>query len=288
MKSYLFTTLMLLSSIAFAGGPTQGDKTENGNGPLQDHTCQGGHNCNGGAAGGNANAGAIAGANASAGASASNETNVLVGQSTSVDVGVGIKNENTNLNSDFNSNTNVAYGGRGGEGGDAYAKGGDANQSQGQVQGQHQGQSQGVYGSGNSSSYSGAYNDGNNSSQSISIVNNEAAYRKNTPSIGAPAIFASGACTGAGWSFGGSGPGYGMGVGASKTDPQCQVRENARILAGLDAKLAIDYLCKNALLDVGATLGDTCKYTAPEPPVVLPPVADPEPPVVIIDSKVKG
>lgn len=288
MKSYLFVSLMLLSGLAFAGGPVQGDKTENGNGPLQDHTCQGGHNCNGGSGDVTAVSGAIAGAQANAGAIASNTNLVAVGQETNVGVAVGVKNENVNLNSDFNSNTNVAYGGRGGDGGDAYAKGGDANQSQGQSSYQSQGQSQSVSNSGNSGSYSSAYNDGNNSLQSTNINFEAAQYRKNTPSIGAPSVYASGACTGAGWSFGGSGPGYGAGVGATKNDRQCQARENARILSAMDANLALLYLCATPELDIGKVLGTACK---PADPVIVTPQPEPpksEVPVVVIDDKVKG
>jgi hypothetical protein len=65
-------------------------------------------------------------------------------------------------------------------------------------------------------------------------------------------------------------------LGGAKQDVQCQVRENARILAGLDAGMAIDYLCKNTKVDIGEVLGAACKYTAP---VVVQPIA-PEPPVV--------
>lgn len=264
--------LGLLGAFAFANIAIASES-----GPKQDHTCQGGHNCNGGAGGGDAsaNAGAVsvAGANASAGASALNSTQVSVGQNTSV--GVGVKNENTNLNSDFNSNTNVAHGGRGG----------DANQIQGQHQGQSQGQQQGQ------SQNASANNEGN--SQTVNFSSPDSVELRQTVSSYAPPIYSSNACT-LGGSFGGSNLLGSISIGGTKIDKSCAARENARIIAGMGfSELALVYLCKNAEVDVGETLGELCKVpeappvVTPLPPVVTP-LPEPEPPVVVVDEKVKG
>jgi hypothetical protein len=302
MKSYLFIAMLFMSGLAFAGGLVQGDKTENGNGPLQDHTCQGGNNCNTGASGGTtAVSGAIANADASAtaGAIAQNTNNIAVGQETNIGVAVGVSNENVNLNSDYNSNTNLAYGGKGGDGGSAYAAGGDAEQKQGQEQsqGQNQGQSQSVSNSGNSANYNSQSNSGNNSNQSTSLnfesTGEARHYNKygNNVSAYAPAIYSSSACTAGGLSGAVSGFGAGVSLGGAKQDPQCQVRENARILASLDANLALLYLCANPTVDVGKVLGSACKPA--DPIIVLPPQPEPpkpevKPEIPVIDSKVKG
>jgi hypothetical protein len=194
-----------------------------------------------------------------------------------------VKNENTNLNSDFNSNTNVAYGGRGGDGGNAFAAGGKAEQSQGQHQGQHQGQSQGQ------SQNASANNEGN--SQTVNFSSPDSVELRQTVSSYAPPIYSSNACT-LGGSFGGSNLLGSISIGGTKIDKSCAARENARIIAGMGfSELALVYLCKNAQVDVGETLGELCKV--PEaPPVVLPPVVTPLPPVVpdvpVLDEKVKG
>jgi hypothetical protein len=88
-----------------------------------------------------------------------------------------------------------------------------------------------------------------------------------------------------------SGFGAGVSLGGAKQDPQCQVRENARILASLDANLALLYLCANPTVDVGKVLGSACKPS--DPVIVLPPQPElpkPEvkPEIPVVDSKVKG
>jgi hypothetical protein len=280
MRALLLLALFALSATAQA---TNNHNNEGG--------CRG--NCEQ-PSGGDATAGAIADADANA--------TSISGAIAAVDVDV--KNSNTNVvgvsndNRDYNSNTNVAYGGKGGDGGNAYASGGDAyakggnaeqdqRQSQGQSQGQLQGQSQ-------SSDNSNSSN--NSSSQSTSLTfesTGEAAhYNKygNNVSAYAPAIYSSSACTGGGVSAGAAGMGFGVSVGGAKQDIQCQVRENARILSGLDPALAIMYLCQNDKVDVGAVLGAACKYT---PPVVLPqpdpqPETKPEQPIEVVTDDVKG
>jgi hypothetical protein len=286
MKSYLSIVILLLSGVAFAGGPVQGDKTENGNGPLQDHTCQGGHNCNsGGSGGGDATAGAIAGAEANSTAVSTSLSSASV----------------ANINQVSNDSSSTAYGGDA----RASAQGGSAEQQQGQSQNQYiedSGNSSsfsGVSNSGNSSNYNSQSqsNSGNNASQSTSLnfesTGNARHYNKygNNVSAYAPAIYSSSACTAGGLSGGVSGFGAGVSLGGAKQDPQCQVRENARILASLDASLALMYLCANLTVDVGKVLGSACKPA--DPIIVLPPQPEPpkpevKPEIPVIDDKVKG
>lgn len=217
-----------------------------------------------------ADATAIAGAIAGASASNHNSVGVRVSTSNRNDVDVNTSDYNANLNA--NHNTNVANGGRGGEGGE----GGTA------IQGQSQ-----------SSDNSNSSN--NSSSQSTNLVfegtGESKHYNKYGNNVGAiaPNIYSSSACTAGGLSGAASALGVGVSLGGAKQDPQCQIRENARILAGLDTGMAIDYLCKNPGVDVGAVLGAACKYT---PPVVTPPIViDPPvvaPPIEIVTDDVKG
>jgi hypothetical protein len=215
-----------------------------------------------------ADATAVAGAIAVSGASADNHNAV----SNRNDVDVNTSDYNKNSNESSNTNLNIAEGGRGGAGGE----GGSA------IQGQSQ-----------SSNNSNSSN--NSSSQSTNVVfegtGESKHYNKYGNNVGAvaPNIYSSSACTAGGLSGAASALGVGVSLGGAKQDPQCQIRENARILAGLDTGMAIDYLCKNPGVDVGAVLGAACKYT---PPVVVPPV-EPQPPVVehpieVITDDVKG
>jgi hypothetical protein len=218
-----------------------------------------------------ADATAVAGA--IAGASADNYNSVRNSNEVGVAVGVGVNTSDYNKNSNESSNTNlnVAEGGRGGEGG----KGGSA----------YQGQSQ-------SSDNSNSSNNSSSQSTNITFEGTGKAdhYNKYGNNVGAiaPNIYSSSACTAGGISGAASALGVGVSLGGAKQDVQCQVRENARILAGLDTGMAIDYLCKNDKVDIGAVLGAACKYTAPaptqpivpDPPVVVPPI--------VIDTQVKG
>ena len=217
-------------------------------------------------------------AGAIAGASADNHNTVGVGISTRNDVDVNTSDYNANLNS------NIA---KGGDGGNAYAKGGDGGAGGSATQGQSQ----------NSANFNDNSNSSNNSSsQSTNVVfegTGEAEhYNKygNNVSAYAPAIYSSSACTAGGVSAGAAGMGFGVSVGGAKQDPQCQIRENARILAGLNTSLAIEYLCKNPGIDVGQVLGAACK-----PPVIVVPEPEPEPeapkpeqPIEVITGDVKG
>lgn len=221
-----------------------------------------------------ADATAVAGAIAGASASADNHNSIGVGVSSSNRNDVDVKTTDYNAN----LNTNVAYGGKGGEGGSAYAKGGEGGSAT-------QGQSQ-------SSDNSNSSNNSSQQSTSISFEGSGEAthYNKygNNVSAFAPAIYSSSACTAGGVSAGAAGMGFGVSVGGAKQDPQCQVRENARILAGLDTSLAIEYLCKNTKVDIGEVLGAACKPTLPEPPVVLPEQPKPAPPIEVVTEEVRG
>jgi hypothetical protein len=288
MRILLLAALLALSATAQAtnrddeggcrGNCEQPDKTYIDQDQLQgQHQGQAQGQDQGQAQGQSQSADATAVAGAIAGASANNHNSVGVGVSSSNrnDVDVNTSDYNKNSNESSNTNLNIAEGGAGGRGGDG-GKGGSA----------FQGQSQ-------SSDNSNSSN--NSSSQSTNVVfegtGESKHYNKYGNNVGAlaPNIYSSSACTAGGLSGAASALGVGVSLGGAKQDPQCQIRENARILAGLDTGMAIDYLCKNPGVDVGAVLGDACKYT---PPVVVTPV-EPQPPVVehpieVITDDVKG
>jgi hypothetical protein len=315
MKRFILFSLLIISSNAFATGGVYNGGDSNFKGG--DHRCQTPNSCADNGHGTDTgkpdsikvDIGVDASASAAAAASASSSASA----------------NSTNVNQNANSNT--AYGGaggaggQGGDGGTASAvafggEGGSAEQSQGQVQSQSQridnsgnsASSSSVYDSGNSSSYSGVNasgnsansnvqsNAGNNASQSTNInfesTGNARHYNKygNNVSAYAPAIYSSSACTAGGLSGGVSGFGAGVSLGGAKQDPQCQVRENARILASLDADLALMYLCANPTVDVGTVLGTTCKPREPEVIVVpeQPKPEQPKPEIPVIDTKIKG
>lgn len=252
MKHLIFLILLTLSGAAFAtnnGGctrncndiPPVGDVNQDqGQAQYQDQH-------QGQAQSQSADATAVAGAIAGA-SSESNNTN-LNSLSNRNDIDVNTSDYNANLNA--NHNTNVA---NGGEGGSA-------------IQGQSQ------------FSKNDNSNSSNNSSrQSTSLVfegtGKAGHYNRHGNNVNAfaPAIYSSSACTGGGLSGAASAFGMGLSLGGGRQDPQCQVRENARILSGLDHNLAIMYLCANPLVDVGTVLGEACK----PPVIVVPPVVVPE------------
>lgn len=300
MKKYLVLSLLLFSTAAFATNNNGGDEGCRGNcgsttQPIDVDQSQG--QSQGQAQQANASAGASAGA--------SNTTVVGVGvdsrnANTNL-VGVDTRDTNTNNNTDFNVNNNTA---RGGEGGTGIGIGGSQGQHQGisdsgnsssssSSRGGDQAQQQtatggSVAGSGNSANSNSAVNQGNNAAQSTNITFEAEKAYKHTPDATAPGIYTSNSCA-QGFGVGVAGPGYGASVGGNKIDKGCTVRENARILAGLDSALAIEYLCLNMLVDIGETLGELCKpKMTPEPPIVVYPEPEPEVPVTVVTEEVKG
>jgi hypothetical protein len=297
-KIILIAGLLMLSTAAFATEkPKEPDRVQPVSYDQDQHQGQ----SQGQAQQANAAAGAIAGA----ASNASNHTAVGVGvdvdsRNTNTNlVGVDTRDSNANNNTDFNANNNTAHGGRGGDGGDSYSHGGNQAQQQGisdsgnsssEASARGGDQEQSITASGNSANSnrndSTAINEGNNAAQSTEITFEAAKSYKHTPDATAPGIYTSNSCA-QGFGAGASGPGYGLSVGGNKIDKGCTVRENARILAGVDSALAIEYLCRNKHVDIGETLGDLCKpKLVPEPPVVTYPV--PEPPVTVITDEVKG
>ena len=144
------------------------------------------------------------------------------------------------------------------------------------------------------SQYSDNSNSSNNSSsQSTSLVfegTGEAThYNKygNNVNAFAPAIYSASACTGGGVSGGASALGVGIALGGARQIKACQTLENARVLSSLDKDLALQYLCANGNVDIGATLGSACKLK-PTQPIVIPEPPVVAPPVVIITDDVKG
>lgn len=240
--------------------------------PPQNHECQGGHNCNTYETGGGGShneqgqnqdqsqeqtATAVAGAIAVSGSSSSVTS--------------------TNTNSNANTNNNTATGGSVSDSGNsssvssatggAGGAGGSANQSQ-------------------SSDNSNSSN--NSASQNVNIAgdnnvgDHEDKYGNNVAAI-APNIYSSSACTAGGLSGGASAMGMGIALGGAKQDPQCQIRENARIIAGMYPDLAMEYLCKNPGIDVGAVLGESCLPKKVVPAVVPAPVE-----VEVVVDRIKG
>jgi hypothetical protein len=269
----LLIALMSMSNIALASGR---EYNESGPGPIQDHTCQGGHNCN--TTGGGGHNEQDQGQSQRQSQEQSQAQAQSQGQSQEASATSIADASNRNSNESTNTNLNVAYGGEGGQGG----AGGEGGQGGNAFQGQSQ--------------FSDNSNSSNNSSSQSTNVTFEGTGKANhyndhgnNVTAFAPAIYSSSACTGGGLSAGASAIGMGVSIGGAKQDKQCQVRENARILSGLDTNLAIMYLCANPLVDVGTVLGSACKPS--EPPIFIPTPTEElkkEIPVPVVDSRVKG
>jgi hypothetical protein len=280
MKNFIFAALLLvLSTAAFATNNNGSDEGCRGNcgsttQPIDVDQSQGQVQSQG------QHQGQAQQANSAAAAAASASNTTAVG------VGVGVESSNANLNAvnvdTRDTNNNTAYGGRGGEGGVGLGVGGN------------QAQQQGISDSGNSTAISSSRGGDQAQQQSASAnntgnaqsVNFEATERAAAAAY-APTILASHSCA-IGGGLGLSAPAGGVSIGGNKIDKACSSRENARILAGLDHRLAILYLCRNTHLDIGNTLGDLSAYV--EPPVVLPepePEPEPEVPVTVIVEDVK-
>lgn len=143
---------------------------------------------------------------------------------------------------------------------------------------------------GQSSENDNSNSSNNSASQNVNIAgdnnvgDHEDKYGNNVAAL-APNIYSSSACTAGGLSGAASALGVGVSLGGAKQDPQCQIRENARIIAGMYPELAMEYLCKNPGIDVGAVLGAACL------PKVVEPVAAPAPvvePVPVVDDRIRG
>lgn len=208
-------------------------------------------------------------AKAVAGASAlvsSDNTNLVSNRN---DVEVGVHTTDFNANSNKNENNNVAFGGSGGRGGE----GGSA------VQGQSQ-----------SSDNSNSSN--NSASQSTNLVFEAPKTYRNTPSAFAPAVYASGVCTGGGFGLGASVPGYGASIGGSKVDKSCELRETARLLGGLGYdETGFVLLCISIPAVKEANGGKCTPPKAPVAPAVKPTKPDFESvpiPVGVVVQDVKG
>lgn len=119
-----------------------------------------------------------------------------------------------------------------------------ATQGQAQKQGQSQGQEQGQQ---------------QQASNDLSISSRD---RLQAPAISAPAIYSSSVCF-TGKSIGLAGPGAGISGGKSVEDPECQRREDARLLDSMGHyALALKVMCQSKYVKEVATEGD-CLYKAP-------------------------
>lgn len=97
--------------------------------------------------------------------------------------------------------------------------------------------------------------------------------RLQAPSVAPPALYASGVCV-RGSSFGVAGPGVGIGGGRAYPDPECDIREAARVLDGVGAHaLALKVLCTLAAVRSVATPEDCVWHADPVPLIPVAPVA---------------
>jgi hypothetical protein len=210
------------------------------------------------------------------------ENGGVVATSTGIGVGIGIAGA---------SSTSTATGGNA-----ASSPSVDNTNSneQGQTQGQEQGQNQSSESNSASSSdqtqSQSANNEGNTqvTGQSVSFSSTTAVQHRNTPTVVAPSVFASGVCSGTGVSGAVGALGAGISLGGSKLDPSCTVRENARILGGLGYdETAFVYICEQTP-GIQQANGGTCTPPAPKAPTtVAVPHADPVPTPVTVEA-IKG
>lgn len=147
------------------------------------------------------------------------------------------------------SNSATSAGGAGGNGG-------AATQSQNAAGGA--GGQGGNGGNSSSNQNQSANNQGNAQSTSI---NTRVEDRRQAPAISAPSVFASGPCA-YGWSAGVSSPVGGISGGKAKADTNCDRREVARILMGVNPGLALKVLCADPLVAAVAKPED-CVYAIP-------------------------
>lgn len=243
--------IIFLGLLALSGGALA---TSN-----QNHECQGGHNCNtyetGG--GGHNEQGQSQDQRQSQGQS---QGQTQSAEANAASLAISESNasaNNSNSNESSNVNLNVAEGGQGGQGGNASS-----------AQANSQSTNLTFEGSGKADHYN--------------------KYGNNV-GIAVPAIYSSSACTGGGLSGGASAFGMGIALGGAKQDIQCQVRENARILASLNPELSLIYLCANPTVDIGQVLGAACKPT-PAAPIVVPEKPQTQIPTVVlpVETDVKG
>lgn len=125
-------------------------------------------------------------------------------------------------------------------------------QAQGQQQGQQQGQAQSSTSIAGATSASGSIaasqNAGNKQDITFNSHTPDNQTIKNTPTVYAPGLAAAGSevCLGS-ISGGGSGAGFGLTIGATIVDRECQLRLNARTLAVLGyARAARETMCLDA------------------------------------------
>ena len=267
MRMTIMAALLAASFSAFATPGGEGDNTDcNGVGnPNSPCVGTGG---SGSGSGGNSRAiGVGVGIGVGvAGATANNQTKVQVNNQVSNEVRTSNRTVVTNGNTNTNTATGgVGHGGQGGAGGSATATGGNASvgaistSAQGGTgQGGNASQSQSAS-TGASTSTSSASTDGNTQILNVggSVTNNPSDIKVlNTPDSYAPIASPTAPCRVA-YSGGGSGPGFGISIGASALDEGCDAREDARLLYNLGMhNEAILRLC--AKPELNAALGARC------------------------------
>lgn len=231
MKKILLVALSLMVSVtAFANGSSGSSGSPGSTGT----TNSGGNGGNGGAGG----AGGLGGAGGTGG------TGVGVG----VGIGVGgsvansgnSRNTNSNANSNRNQNTNVVASSNQ----NANSNRNTNSAQQGQKQAQHQSQTSTSNG-GLSNSDAAVSGSGNNGSQSTNIGGNT--YREPASTAYSGNIAPTAPCMG-GTTAGLQVPNFGVSLGSTWKDQDCNLRENVRTVSQVlnDPATAAEMMCANA------------------------------------------
>jgi hypothetical protein len=192
-------------------------------------------------------AASLCAAPAFAGSDANSNSGAVSGSDSNSNSNSSLNNANTNTNLNANKSNSIS------NSGSASKSASSSNQHQGQAQGQSQGQGQKQAASAaNSGSTTGTnsvtFNSTTPSDQTI----------RNVPNVYAPALAAAGSevCLGS-VSAGGAAAGFGLTVGGTIVDQECQLRMNARTLATLGYNVAareemcIDPQVRAAMLAAG-------------------------------------
>jgi hypothetical protein len=252
MKQTLLVVLMaasfgVLAATGGEGGNTNCNGVGNPNSPCVGTGGSNGNNGGGGSSGGTG----VGEAEAKADSKASSRSNSNATNKTNVKTTIRSSNRTNVTNAPVNTNTNTATGGMGGRGGSANSKATGGNATVGDVTSTATG--------GNQSQTSEATANNAGNSQTITFSNPAAPSEvtiTNTPDAYAPISAPTSPCRVA-YSGGGSGPGFGISIGASALDEGCDTREDARLLHNMGLQNeAIARLC--AKPELNAALGARC------------------------------
>lgn len=210
--------------------------------------------------------------------------------------GTGIGGNSTNIITDNTRNTNTANGGAGGQGGAggssiAISSGGEGGRGgqggiglggssiQGQQQGQGQGQKQNSENNNDNSSNAkaNAGNGSGNSTVNTTVVGATTVYPRQTQSAHAAGLSVSnGTCMGS-TSGAAQGPGFGISIGGTWNDDNCNRRYNAQLLDALGQNTAaVALLCQDVTIREAMEVAGTPCVAKPTKVAVLNVPAKPE------------